>query len=184
MTSWAWSWDGGPAFAVHATLGSVIAHEILHAFDFHRRRLPSLEPDRDVDEWLRVTPDSWKRLESKIECVARLYARSFWRRVQSYGNDIAVQVGPLIVFKAKEDGTPSLRSGGTSPLFQSSLCRTVWLEYDEKRERRGHRCSANCPQDLAHFNERERSKPPRIRGTPSESALLHKCRTGNKSNIK
>ncbi|XP_018397031.1 PREDICTED: neprilysin-like [Cyphomyrmex costatus] len=90
MTSWAWSWDGGPAFAVHATLGSVIAHEILHAFDFHHRKLP-MEPDRDIDEWLRVTPDSWKRLETKIECIARLYARSFWRKVQSYGNDVAVQ---------------------------------------------------------------------------------------------
>ncbi|XP_011636388.1 neprilysin-1-like [Pogonomyrmex barbatus] len=90
ITSWAWSWDGGPAFAVHATLGSVIAHEILHAFDFHRRKLPA-EPERDVDEWLRVTPDSWKRLEARIECVARLYARSFWRKVQSYGNDVAVQ---------------------------------------------------------------------------------------------
>ncbi|XP_018357556.1 PREDICTED: endothelin-converting enzyme 1-like, partial [Trachymyrmex cornetzi] len=91
MTSWAWSWDGGPAFAVHATLGSVIAHEILHAFDFHRRKLP-MEPDRNIDEWLRVTADSWKRLETKIECVARLYARSFWRKVQSYaGNDVAVQ---------------------------------------------------------------------------------------------
>ncbi|XP_011867543.1 PREDICTED: neprilysin-1 [Vollenhovia emeryi] len=90
MTSWAWSWDGGPAFAVHATLGSVIAHEILHAFDFHRRKLLA-EPDRDIDEWLRVTPDTWRRLETKIECVARLYARSFWRKVQSYGNDVAVQ---------------------------------------------------------------------------------------------
>ncbi|KAG5319125.1 NEP protein, partial [Acromyrmex heyeri] len=90
MTSWAWSWDGGPAFAVHATLGSVIAHEILHAFDFHRRKLP-MESDRNIDELLRVTADSWKRLETKIECVARLYARSFWRKVQSYGNDIAVQ---------------------------------------------------------------------------------------------
>ncbi|KAG5321089.1 NEP protein, partial [Pseudoatta argentina] len=90
MTSWAWSWDGGPAFAIHATLGSVIAHEILHAFDFHRRKLP-MESDRNIDELLRVTADSWKRLETKIECVARLYARSFWRKVQSYGNDIAVQ---------------------------------------------------------------------------------------------
>jgi len=91
MTSWAWSWDGGPAFAVHATLGSVIAHEILHAFDFHRRKLP-MELDQNIDEWLHVTADSWKRLETKIECVARLYARSFWRKVQSYGNDVAVEV--------------------------------------------------------------------------------------------
>ncbi|KAL0115549.1 hypothetical protein PUN28_010815 [Cardiocondyla obscurior] len=90
MTSWAWSWDGGPAFAVHATLGSVIAHVILHAFDFHRYKLP-IELDRSADEWLRITPDSWKRLESKIECVARLYARSFWRKVQSYENDMIVQ---------------------------------------------------------------------------------------------
>ncbi|XP_012226290.1 neprilysin-1 [Linepithema humile] len=90
MTSWAWSWDGGPAYAVHATLGSVIAHEILHAFDFHRRRSP-VDPDMNTDEWLSITPDSWKRLEARIECVARLYARSFWRKVQFYGNDVAVQ---------------------------------------------------------------------------------------------
>ncbi|XP_015187858.1 PREDICTED: neprilysin-like isoform X2 [Polistes dominula] len=90
MTSWAWSWDGGPAYAAHATLGSVIAHEILHAFDLHRRRLP-LDPDLNVDQWLWITTESWKRLEARIECVAKLYARSFWRKVQFYGNDVAVQ---------------------------------------------------------------------------------------------
>ncbi|GAB1862340.1 Endothelin-converting enzyme 1 [Camponotus japonicus] len=90
MTSWTWSWDGGPAYAVHATLGSVIAHEIFHAFDFHRRKSP-IDPDLNIDEWLWITPDSWKRLETRIECVARLYARSFWRKVQSYGSDVAVQ---------------------------------------------------------------------------------------------
>ncbi|XP_011137459.1 neprilysin-1 [Harpegnathos saltator] len=90
MTSWAWSWDGGPAYAVHATLGSIVAHEILHAFDFHRRRLP-IDPDLNTDEWLWITPNSWKRLEARIECVARLYARRFWRKVQFYGNDVTVQ---------------------------------------------------------------------------------------------
>ncbi|KOX71067.1 Neprilysin [Melipona quadrifasciata] len=90
MTAWSWSWDGGPAYAAHATLGSVIGHEILHAFDLHRRRLP-LDPDMSVDQWLWITPESWKRLEARIECVARLYARSFWRKVQFYGNDVAVQ---------------------------------------------------------------------------------------------
>ncbi|KAG7200209.1 hypothetical protein KM043_000641 [Ampulex compressa] len=90
MRSWAWSWDGGPAYTAHATLGSVIGHEILHAFDLHRRRLP-LDPDLNVDQWLWITPESWKRLEARIECVARLYARSFWRKVQFYGNDVAVQ---------------------------------------------------------------------------------------------
>ncbi|XP_031366733.1 neprilysin-1-like isoform X5 [Apis dorsata] len=90
MTAWSWSWDGGPAYAAHATLGSVIGHEILHAFDLHRRRLP-LDPDINVDQWLWITPESWKRLEARIECVARLYARSFWRKVQFYGNDVAVQ---------------------------------------------------------------------------------------------
>lgn len=90
MTAWAWSWDKGPAYAAHATLGSVIGHEILHAFDLHRRRLP-LDPDMNVDQWLWITPEAWKRLEARIECVARLYARSFWRKVQFYGNDVAVQ---------------------------------------------------------------------------------------------
>lgn len=91
MIAWSWSWDAGPAYAAHATLGSVIGHEILHAFDLHRRRLP-LDPDMNVDQWLWITPESWKRLEARIECVARLYARSFWRKVQFYGNDVAVQV--------------------------------------------------------------------------------------------
>lgn len=98
MTSWAWSWDGGPAYAVHATLGSVIAHEILHAFDFHRRRLP-IDPDLNIDEWLWITPNAWKRLETRIECVARLYAKSFWRKVQFYGSDVAVQVHYRFIFK-------------------------------------------------------------------------------------
>jgi len=101
MTSWAWSWDGGPAYAVHATLGSVIAHEILHAFDFHRRRSP-VDPDTNTDEWLSITPDSWKRLEVRIECVARLYARSFWRKIQFYGNDVTVQVRYRFTFKQKK----------------------------------------------------------------------------------
>lgn len=145
MTSWAWSWDGGPAFAVHATLGSVIAHEILHAFDFHHRRLP-MEPDRNVDEWLRVTPDSWKRLETKIECVARLYARSFWRKVQSHGNDVAVQVG-LRVSKTKEDDVrdPLITIKRDSFFFFLIYTCTDRLEHDKERERRGHRCSTNCP---------------------------------------
>lgn len=102
MTSWAWSWDGGPAYVVHAALGSVIAHEILHAFDFHRRRLP-IDPDLNVDEWLWITSDSWKRLETRIECVARLYARSFWRKVQFHGNDVAVQVRFEFTRKTMED---------------------------------------------------------------------------------
>lgn len=97
MTAWSWSWDGGPAYAAHATLGSVIGHEILHAFDLHRRRLP-LDPDMNVDQWLWITPESWKRLEARIECVARLYARSFWRKVQFYGNDVAVQVGKKYIY--------------------------------------------------------------------------------------
>lgn len=103
MTSWAWSWDGGPAYAVHATLGSVIAHEILHAFDFHRRKSP-IDPDLNIDEWLWIRPDSWKRLETRIECVARLYAKNFWRKVQSYGSDVAVQVRYKFMFGAKHKG--------------------------------------------------------------------------------
>lgn len=51
----------------------------------------TIDPDLNVDDWLWITPDSWKRLEARIECVARLYARSFWRKVQFYGNDVAVQ---------------------------------------------------------------------------------------------
>lgn len=106
MISWTWSWDGGPAYAVHATLGSVIAHEILHAFDFHRRKSP-VDPDPNIDEWLWIKPDSWKRLETRIECVARFYARSFWRKVRSYGSDVAVQVRGTrkFPFRAKKKKT-------------------------------------------------------------------------------
>ncbi|KYN03446.1 Neprilysin-1, partial [Cyphomyrmex costatus] len=96
------SWDGGTAFTVHATLGSVIAHKILHAFDFHHRKLP-MKPDWNIDEWLRVKPDSWKRLETKIECIARLYARSFWRKVQSYRNDVTVQITEIIIIQRRID---------------------------------------------------------------------------------
>ncbi|XP_023288440.1 neprilysin-1 [Orussus abietinus] len=90
MTAWSWSWDGGPAYAAHATLGSVIGHEILHAFDLHHRGQPS-DPDFDKDPWLWLTPETWKRLESRIECVAKLYARSFWRKVKLFGNSVDVQ---------------------------------------------------------------------------------------------
>ncbi|XP_051159480.1 neprilysin-1-like [Leptopilina boulardi] len=94
MAAYSWSWEGGPAFASYATLGSVIAHEILHAFDLHHRRLP-LDPDLDItfgnERWIWITPESWRRLEARIECVANLYARSFWRKVKFYGNSVDVQ---------------------------------------------------------------------------------------------
>ncbi|XP_043274148.1 neprilysin isoform X3 [Venturia canescens] len=90
MTAWSWSWDGGPSYAAHATLGSVIAHEILHAFDLHHRRLP-IDPDVVNDQWLWITPEAWSRLEAKIECVARLYAKRFWRKVKFFGNYVDVQ---------------------------------------------------------------------------------------------
>ena len=91
MTAWSWSWDGGPSYAAHATLGSVIAHEILHAFDLHHRRLP-IDPDVVTDQWLWITPEAWSRLEAKIECVAKLYAKRFWRKVKFFGNYVDVQV--------------------------------------------------------------------------------------------
>ncbi|XP_008550399.1 endothelin-converting enzyme 1 [Microplitis demolitor] len=89
MTAWSWSWEGGPAYSAHATLGSVIAHEILHVFDLHHR-LP-LDPEINLKNWVWITPKSWSQLESKIECVARLYAKRFWRKVQFYGNEVDVQ---------------------------------------------------------------------------------------------
>lgn len=174
MTSWAWSWDGGPAYAVHATLGSVIAHEILHAFDFHRRRLP-MDPDLNVDEWLWITPNAWKRLEAKIECVARLYARSFWRKVQFYGNDVTVQV---------RDCKQIFKEGGIIGLLKISFLdfgRAVRLEYDEERERRGHRSFANLSQDLAHLDEREGPEPPWPGGSSTEPTLLYKRRSGEQT---
>ncbi|XP_015109217.1 neprilysin-2 [Diachasma alloeum] len=90
MTAWSWSWEGGPAYAAHATLGSVIAHEILHAFDLHHRRLP-LDPDIGVENFLWITPESWNRLETKIQCVGKLYAKRFWKKVQFYGDPVDVQ---------------------------------------------------------------------------------------------
>ncbi|XP_033217497.1 neprilysin-21-like [Belonocnema kinseyi] len=94
MAAWSWSWEGGPAYSSYATLGSVIAHEILHAFDLHHRRLP-LDPDLDVslgnERWIWITPEAWRKLEARIECVANLYARSFWRKVKFYGSSVDVQ---------------------------------------------------------------------------------------------
>ncbi|XP_015589308.1 neprilysin-1 [Cephus cinctus] len=86
MTAWSWSWDGGPAYAAHATLGSIVGHEILHAFDLHHRG-----QSLDTDQLLWLTPKTWRRLEARIECVAKLYARSFWRKVKFFGNNVDVQ---------------------------------------------------------------------------------------------
>ncbi|XP_014222216.1 neprilysin-1-like isoform X1 [Trichogramma pretiosum] len=90
MSAWSWSWEGGPSYAVYATLGSVISHEVLHAFDLHHRRLP-LDPDPINNHWSWITPDAWHRLEVMVECVAKLYARSFWKKVQFFGNSVDVQ---------------------------------------------------------------------------------------------
>lgn len=81
----AWPWDGGPAYMAHATLGVVIGHEVLHAFDVHHR---SQQPE----EWLWLTAESRRRLEARIECVAKLYAKSFWKKVQFLGNSVDVEV--------------------------------------------------------------------------------------------
>lgn len=91
MTAWSWSWEGGPAYAVYSTLGSVMSHEVLHAFDLHHRRLP-LDPDPINDQWSWITPEAWRRLEVMIECVAKLYARSFWKKVKFFGSSVDVQV--------------------------------------------------------------------------------------------
>lgn len=173
MNAWSWSWDGGPAYAAHATLGSVIGHEILHAFDLHRRRLP-LDPDMNVDQWLWITPESWKKLEARIECVARLYARSFWRKVQFYGNDVAVQVDRFERVEAR-----SLNLDGIERFFFFFfLFFPVRLECDEERERRRYWSLADFLQNLAHPDEREGPEPSRIGGTSFEPAFLHKRRPG------
>ncbi|KAJ8672950.1 hypothetical protein QAD02_004211, partial [Eretmocerus hayati] len=90
MTAWSWSWDGGPAYSAYATLGSAISHEVLHAFDLHHRRLP-LDPEPVNDQWSWITPEAWRRLEVMVECIAKLYARSFWRKVKLFGNSVDVQ---------------------------------------------------------------------------------------------
>ncbi|XP_011500952.1 PREDICTED: neprilysin-21 [Ceratosolen solmsi marchali] len=90
MTMWSWSWNGGPTYDVYATLGSVISHEVLHAFDLHHRQLP-LDLDPVSTQWSWITPESWHKLQVMIECVAKLYARSFWRKVKLYGNSVDIQ---------------------------------------------------------------------------------------------
>ncbi|KAK0098161.1 hypothetical protein PV326_010738 [Microctonus aethiopoides] len=89
MAAWSWSWEDGPAYAAHATLGSVIAHEILHAFDLHRHS--PLDSNLTMKDWLWFTPESWNRLEAKVECIAKHHARRFWRKVQFYGDQVNVQ---------------------------------------------------------------------------------------------
>ncbi|XP_012267050.2 neprilysin-1 isoform X2 [Athalia rosae] len=80
----AWPWDGGPAYMAHATLGVIIGHEVLHAFDVHHR-------GQQPEEWLWLTAESRRRLETRIECVAKLYAKSFWKKVQFLGSSVDVQ---------------------------------------------------------------------------------------------
>ncbi|XP_046614383.1 neprilysin-3-like isoform X1 [Neodiprion virginianus] len=81
----AWPWDVGPSYMSHATLGVVIGHEVLHAFDVHHR-------SHHPEEWLWLTTESRRRLEARIECVAKLYAGSFWKKVQFLGNSVDVQL--------------------------------------------------------------------------------------------
>lgn len=95
MQAWSWGWEGGPAYVVYATLGSVISHEVLHAFDLHHRRLPS-DPDPSSEHMSWITPEAWRRIEVMIECVAKLYARNFWKKVKFFGNSVDIQVKPQI----------------------------------------------------------------------------------------
>lgn len=76
-----------PSCIVHATIGSILAHELLHGFDLHGARYDSQGRMRD---WL--APEVRLGLEARVDCVARQYAKVFKRQVKFMGNKVDIQV--------------------------------------------------------------------------------------------
>ena len=65
---------------------------MLHGFD-----LTGIAYDADGEprEWF--TPESRLRLEARLDCVARQYAATFWKKVSFMGANIEVQVSEHVI---------------------------------------------------------------------------------------
>jgi predicted metalloendopeptidase len=78
-----------PRYIPYATIGVIFAHEMLHAFDLTGI---TYDASGDHSEWF--SPESLLRLEARLDCVARQYAATFWKKVIFMGANIDVQVSP------------------------------------------------------------------------------------------
>jgi predicted metalloendopeptidase len=92
-----------PRYIPYATIGVIFAHEMLHGFD-----LTGISYDAEGDPRQWFSPESLLRLEARLDCVARQYAATFWKKINFMGANIDVQVRPGNV------GDTEGSAGGTS----------------------------------------------------------------------
>ena len=76
-----------PSYIPYATIGLIFTHEMLHAFDLTGIRY---DANGEPKDWF--SPESRLRLEARLDCVARQYAASFWKKVSFKGANVDVQV--------------------------------------------------------------------------------------------
>jgi predicted metalloendopeptidase len=86
-----------PLFIPYATIGLIFSHEMLHGFDMTGIRY---DANGEPREWF--TPESRLRLEARLDCVARQYAATFWKKVSFKGASIDVQVSDRNYWNRKE----------------------------------------------------------------------------------
>ncbi|XP_069672464.1 endothelin-converting enzyme-like 1 [Periplaneta americana] len=75
-----------PRYIPYATVGLIFTHEVLHGFD-----LTGIGYDAEGEPRDWFTPESRLRLEARLDCVARQYASTFWKKVNFMGANIEVQ---------------------------------------------------------------------------------------------
>ncbi|KDR19260.1 Endothelin-converting enzyme-like 1 [Zootermopsis nevadensis] len=75
-----------PHYIPYATIGLIFTHEMLHGFDLIGIGYDAKGEPR---EWF--SPESRLRLEARLDCVARQYAATFWKKVNFMGANIEVQ---------------------------------------------------------------------------------------------
>ena len=76
-----------PEYLRYASVGLIVAHEMLHAFDLSGAGYDARGRPRD---WL--TPDTRFRLEARLDCIARQYSTTFGKQVRFLGQIVDVQV--------------------------------------------------------------------------------------------
>lgn len=86
-----------PQFIPYATIGLIFSHEMLHGFDMTGIRY---DANGEPKEWF--SPESRLRLEARLDCVARQYGATFWKKVSFKGASIDVQVNYNNYWKRRE----------------------------------------------------------------------------------
>lgn len=76
-----------PRYIPYATMGSIFAHEILHAFD--SRGIDYDANGQMVSSW---SPEARIKFETKLDCIKKQLSSVLWRKVQLLDTDFDVQV--------------------------------------------------------------------------------------------